>query len=87
MSTSGTTTRSTIGRLDVVTASKTIIRDVGALQVLIGGLLLVPLLVSVLYREWFSALAFLSSTGITVLCGVSHTNCVKMHPNRSTITR
>lgn len=69
MSTSGTTTRSTIGRLDVVTASKTIIRDVGALQVLIGGLLLVPLLVSVLYREWFSALAFLSSAGITVLCG------------------
>jgi len=57
------------GRLDSVTASKTVIRDIGALQVLIGGLMLVPLLVSLLYQEWYSALAFLLAAGVTVLAG------------------
>jgi len=57
------------GRLDSVAASKTVIRDIGALQVLIGGLMLVPLLVSLLYQEWYSALAFLLAAGVTVLAG------------------
>jgi len=60
---------SSAGRLGAVTASKTVVRDIGALQVLIGGLMVVPLLVSLLYQEWFSALAFLIAAGITVLAG------------------
>jgi trk system potassium uptake protein TrkH len=36
---------SSTGRLGAVTASRTVVRDIGALQVLIGGLMLVPLLV------------------------------------------
>ena len=47
-------TRST-GRLGAVTASRTVLRDVGALQVLIGGLMVAPLLVSLLYQEWLPA--------------------------------
>jgi len=58
-----------VGRLDFATASKTILRDVGALQVLIGGLMLVPLLVSVLYQEWYSAVAFLIAAGVTAFAG------------------
>ena len=50
---------SSTGRLGAVTASRTVVRDIGALQVLIGGLMLVPLLVSLVYREWYSALSFL----------------------------
>jgi len=57
------------GRLGFLTAPKTIVRDVGALQVLIGGLMLIPLIVSVLYQEWYSALAFLLGSGITSLAG------------------
>ncbi|WP_206731790.1 hypothetical protein [Halorubrum amylolyticum] len=57
------------GRLNFVTASKTVIRDIGALQVLIGGLMLIPLLVSLLYQEWYSGLAFLISGGVTALAG------------------
>ena len=57
------------GRLDAVTASKTIVRDVGALQVLVGGLMLVPVLVSLAYQEWYSALSFLTAAGITAFAG------------------
>ena len=57
------------GRLGFVTASKTVARDIGALQTLIGGLMLVPLLVSLLYREWYSAVAFLIGGGVTALAG------------------
>ena len=57
------------GRLGFVTASKTVVRDIGALQTLIGGLMLVPLLVSLLYREWYSAVAFLIGGGVTALAG------------------
>jgi len=57
------------GQLTFATATKTVLRDVGALQVLIGGLMLVPTLVSLLYQEWYSALAFLTGTGITALFG------------------
>jgi len=59
----------TIGRLGFLSASKTVLRDIGALQVLIGGLMLIPMVVSLLYQEWYSALAFLSSAGITALAG------------------
>ncbi|ADJ16827.1 cation transporter [Halalkalicoccus jeotgali B3] len=45
------------------------IRDIGALQVLIGGLMLVPLIVSLLYQEWYSALAFLIAAGVTAIAG------------------
>ena len=57
------------GRFSALTASKTVVRDVGALQVLIGGLMLVPLLVSLLYREWYSGLSFLIAAGITAIAG------------------
>jgi len=50
-------------------AWKTIVRDVGGLQILIGALMLVPMLVSLLYQEWYSALAFLVGGGITMLAG------------------
>jgi len=60
---------SSIGRPDFVTASKTVLRDIGALQVLIGGLMLIPLLVSLLYQEWYSAVAFLIAGGVTALAG------------------
>ena len=52
-----------------MTVLKTVVRDIGALQVLVGGLMLVPLLVSLLYREWYSALSFLIAAGITALAG------------------
>ncbi len=60
---------SPVGRPGFVTASKTVIRDIGALQVLIGGLMLVPLIVSLLYQEWYSALAFLIAAGVTAIAG------------------
>ena len=59
----------TVGRLGVLSASKTVIRDIGALQVLIGGLMLIPLTVSLVYQEWYSALAFLVGSSITALAG------------------
>ena len=57
------------GRFGTVTASRTVLRDVGALQVLIGGLMFAPLLVSLLYQEWYSALSFLIAAGITAQAG------------------
>ncbi|MFB6347429.1 MAG: TrkH family potassium uptake protein, partial [bacterium] len=62
-------TETRAGRPGLPTASKTVLRDVGALQVLIGGLFLVPLLVSLLYGEWYSALSFLIAAAITVPLG------------------
>nr|WP_198526038.1 TrkH family potassium uptake protein [Haloferax sp. ATB1] len=69
MSNHGTTASSAGGRYDFVTATKTVLRDIGALQVLIGGSMLVPMLVSILYQEWYSALAFLIAAGVTALLG------------------
>ena len=60
---------SSAGRFGAVAATKTVVRDIGALQVLIGGLMLVPLLVSLLYQEWYSALSFLIAAGVTALAG------------------
>ena len=60
---------SSAGRFGAVATSKTVVRDIGALQVLIGGLMLVPLLVSLLYQEWYSALSFLVAAGVTALVG------------------
>lgn len=57
------------GRYSFATVTRTIFRDVGALQVLIGGSMLVPMLVSLLYQEWYSALAFLLAAGFTVVAG------------------
>lgn len=65
----GSTDPSAGGRLDFATASKTVLRDIGALQVLIGGSMLVPVFVSLVYREWYSALAFLLGAGITAVIG------------------
>ncbi|GAB7012826.1 hypothetical protein [Halolamina salina] len=60
---------SSVGRLDVATAPKTALGDVGALHIRIGELMLVPLLVASLYREWYSTLAFLAAAGVTALAG------------------
>lgn len=60
------TTTSVSGRITVASATKTVLRDIGALQVLIGGSMFVSMLVSLLYQEWYSAPAFLSGAGITV---------------------
>lgn len=64
MSDHGATATSAGGRYNFATA-KTISRDTGALQTLVGG----SMLVSLLYREWYSALAFLIAAGITAVAG------------------
>lgn len=69
MSHSNSTPTSNAGRLNFLTASKTIIRDIGGLQVLIGGSMLVPVLVSLLYQEWYFGLAFLIAAGLTAFVG------------------
>nr|WP_008528359.1 TrkH family potassium uptake protein [Halorhabdus tiamatea] len=51
------------------TAAKTVLRDIGALQVLIGLLMLIPFVVSLLYGEWYSAVSFLIGSGVTALVG------------------
>jgi trk system potassium uptake protein TrkH len=56
-------------RLGSLTAVRTVVRDVGALQVLVGASMLVPLVVSLLYREWYTAAAFLVGGGVTALAG------------------
>ena len=71
---------STAGRPDFLTASKTVIRDIGALQVLIGGLMLVPVLVSLLYQEWYSGLSFLIAAGVTALAGAAAYNWCENAP-------
>ena len=67
-------TRST-GRLGALTASRTVLRDVGALRVLVGGLMVAPLLVSLLYRAWSSALSLLIAAGFTALAGGRKLQC------------
>jgi len=69
MSTSNSSSTPNAGRLNFLTASKTVIRDIGGLQVLIGGSMLVPVLVSLLYQEWYTGLSFLIAAGITTLAG------------------
>lgn len=46
-----------------------VLRDVGALLVLAGALMGVPLVVAALYREYYSALGFLVSGAVTVGAG------------------
>ena len=48
-----------------------VMRDVGLLQILLGGLMLLPLLVSLLYGEYYSALSFLLSAILTAGFGIS----------------
>ena len=59
------------GRLGAMTASRTVLRDLGALQVLIGGLMVVPLVVSLLFQEWYSAVSFLIAAVVTALFGAA----------------
>jgi len=49
----------------------TILRDVGAIQVLVGGAMLVPMVVSAVYGEWYSALSFLIGAGICAGVGLA----------------
>jgi trk system potassium uptake protein TrkH len=46
-----------------------VLRDVGALQVLLSTGMLASLLVSLLYGEVYSALSFLAAAGVTAICG------------------
>jgi trk system potassium uptake protein len=46
-------------------------RDIGVLQMLLGGALLVPLLVALAWGELYSALAFFVAGLITVACGTA----------------
>lgn len=55
-----------VGRPNFLIASKAVFRDIGALQVLIGGLMLLPFLVSLLYQEWYSVIACKVRSGSTV---------------------
>ena len=69
MSPPTTTSSSNAGRFSFQTAAKTVVRDIGGLQVIIGASMFVPLLVSLVYREWYIALAFLLASGVTVSAG------------------
>ncbi|MFD1598805.1 hypothetical protein [Halobellus rarus] len=65
-----------VGRSDALTAAKAVVRDIGALKILISGLMLVPLLISLIYQEWYSAIAFLSAAVVTALVGgASYKRC------------
>jgi len=46
-----------------------VLRDVGSLQIVIGVSMLVPVLVSILYGEMFSAVSFLIASGVTGTAG------------------
>lgn len=63
------TTTSVGGQYNFATIARTVCRDIGSLQVLIGGSILVPMLISLFYQEWYSALAFLIGAGITAGTG------------------
>jgi len=52
-----------------MTDLRIVLRDVGGLIAIIGSLMAMPLLVSVLYREYYTALAFLISGAITACAG------------------
>ena len=51
--------------------ARIVMRDVGLLQVLLGGLMLLPLLVSLLYGEYYSALGILLSSVVTCGFGIA----------------
>lgn len=55
--------------------ARIVIRDIGALQALLGGLMSLPLLVSVAYGEHYSALSFLLSGAVSISAGVA---CYRM---------
>jgi trk system potassium uptake protein TrkH len=61
-----------------------VLRDVGALQVLLSTGMLVSLLVSLLYGEVYSALSFLAAAGVTAICGTLayRTCCEASEPKR-----
>jgi trk system potassium uptake protein TrkH len=46
-------------------------RDVGALQILIAGGMLVSLVVSLVYGEMYNALSFLAAAAVTAACGAA----------------
>jgi trk system potassium uptake protein TrkH len=48
-----------------------LLKQIGSLQILLGFTLLVPLIVSLLYGEYYSALSFLVSSGICIVVGYS----------------
>lgn len=48
---------------------RTILKDIGGIQLLIGSIMLLPALVSVLYGEYYSSLSFLVASLITSLFG------------------
>lgn len=50
-------------------AFRIVMRDVGALQILLGAVLLVPLVVSLIYGETYSALSFLVAAVVTAALG------------------
>jgi len=50
--------------------TRIVMRDVSALLALLGGLMLLPLLVSLLYREHYSALSFLLASALTAGFGL-----------------
>lgn len=53
------------------TGARIVMRDVGLLQILLAGLMLLPLLVSLLYDEYYNALSFLLSAVATGGCGIA----------------
>ena len=50
---------------------KSIFKQIGGLLVLLGGLMLLPMVVSLIYGELYSALGFLIASAITALVGFS----------------
>lgn len=48
---------------------KIVLSDVGLLQLIVAALMLLPFFVSLLYREWYSALSLLTAAGTTAIAG------------------
>lgn len=48
---------------------RTLIKQIGSLQILLGQVMAIPIFVSLLYSEWYTALGFLISSAITSLFG------------------
>lgn len=49
---------------------RAVAHDVGGLLIILGGLLIVPVLVSLLYGEWYTALALFATAGVSAAIGV-----------------
>lgn len=50
---------------------KTILKQIGGLQILLGSSMIIPVLVSLMYSEYYSALGFLISSAIILIIGFS----------------